>query len=127
MVSGWLDDELIGYAFGSPRPNSAATWAEVRAGLPDMQTPAEPEPIYIFREFAVHPDHQGKGHGRTIHDELLGARPEPLAHLLVRVENDRARNAYISWGWRKIGTVRPFPEAPVMEAMVVELPLRGTG
>jgi ribosomal protein S18 acetylase RimI-like enzyme len=125
MVSGWLGDELIGYAFGSPRDNAAATWEAVRAAPPDIPIPDEPGPIYIFREFAVHPDHQGRGHGRRIHDELLAARPEPLAHLLVRVENDRARRAYTSWGWRDIGSQQPFPDAPVMIAMVVELRRRG--
>jgi hypothetical protein len=36
-VSGWLADEMIGYAFGSPRDNAAATWQHVKNGLPDFQ------------------------------------------------------------------------------------------
>jgi GNAT superfamily N-acetyltransferase len=122
-VGAWLADELIGYAFGSPRDNAAATWAEVAAALPDIPVSGQDEPIYIFREFAVHPDHQGKGYGRIIHDDLLAPRPERLAHLLVRLDNDRARSAYLSWGWRKIGTSQPFPDAPIMDAMVRTLPL----
>jgi ribosomal protein S18 acetylase RimI-like enzyme len=123
MVSGWLDDELIGYAFGSPGGDAAATWAAVNTALPDIPVPDEPEPIYIFREFAVHPDHQGRGYGRRIHDELLMKRSEPLAHLLVRTDNDQARGAYTSWGWRRIGSRQPFPDSPVLDAMVIQLPL----
>ncbi|MCW2493851.1 MAG: hypothetical protein JWN47_3215 [Frankiales bacterium] len=61
MVSGWLDDELIGYAFGSPGGDTAATWAAVNTALPDVPVPDEPEPIYLFREFAVHPTTRGEG------------------------------------------------------------------
>jgi hypothetical protein len=33
-----------------------------------------------------------------------------------------ARRAYLSWGWRKIGELRPFDDAPVYDAMVRRLP-----
>jgi ribosomal protein S18 acetylase RimI-like enzyme len=75
------------------------------------------EPVYIFREFAVSPDHQGKGYGRRIHDELLGDRPERLACLYVRVDNVQATGAYLSWGWQKIGSEQPFPDSPVLHMM----------
>lgn len=127
MVSGWLGDEMIGYAFGSPRDDSAANWQQVKAALPDFPTPDTPEPIYIFREFAVHPHHQGQGHGRKLHDELLARRPERLAQLLVRVDNAQARGAYTSWGWRRIGSTQPFPDAPVLDVMVRALPLYAEG
>jgi hypothetical protein len=34
MVSGWLDDELVGYAFGSPGGDTAATWGGGEHGSP---------------------------------------------------------------------------------------------
>lgn len=120
-VTAWLNDELVGYAFGSPRDDSADTWAEIKAAMPDFPAPDEPEPIYIFREFAVHPNHQGRGYGRKLHDHLLGERPERLAHLLVRVDNQRAKAAYTSWGWQRIGSTQPFPDSPMLDAMVREL------
>lgn len=78
------------------------------------------EPVYIFREFAVHPDEQGKGYARAIHDALLSERPEPLAYLLVRLGNP-ARGAYESWGWRAIGQTQPFADSPVMDEMAKPL------
>ena len=122
-VSGWLDDQMIGYAFGSPRDNAAGAWQLVKTALPDFPVPDENEPIYIFREFAVHPEHQGKGYGRQLHDELLRGRPERLARLVVRVDNVQATGAYLSWGWWKIASDQPFPDSPVMHVMVRPLPL----
>jgi ribosomal protein S18 acetylase RimI-like enzyme len=123
MVSGWLNDQMIGYAFGSPRDNAASTWQAVRAVLADVPVFDENEPVYVFREFAVHPDHQGKGYGRQIHDELLRGRQERLARLAVRVDNVQAIGTYLSWSWRKIASERPFPDAPMMAIFVRTLPL----
>jgi hypothetical protein len=61
MVSGWLDDELIGYAFGSPGGDTAATWAAVDTALPDIPVPDEPEPIYLFASSPCTPTTRGEG------------------------------------------------------------------
>jgi GNAT superfamily N-acetyltransferase len=123
MAAGWIDGEMIGFAFGSVRDNDASTWADVAKMLPDLPVPDGSASIYIFREFAVQPARQGKGYGHRLHDALLHSRPEPLAHLLVRTNNEAARRGYLKWGWRKISQLRPFPDAPLMEAMVLPLPL----
>jgi GNAT superfamily N-acetyltransferase len=120
-VTGWLNDVMVGYAFGSPRDKTQDIWDEVRAALPDVPIPEQPEPVYIFRELAVDPPWQRRGFGRVLHDALLEDRPERLAHLLVRLDNVAARSAYLSWGWRKISEIQPFPHAPVMDAMVLRL------
>ncbi|GIG57159.1 hypothetical protein Lfu02_15310 [Longispora fulva] len=122
LVAGWRDGTLVGYAFGSPRDRDLADlWAEIRdANLP-VEFPASHGPVYIFREFAVHPDHQKRGYGKQIHDELLRTRPEAAANLLVRPDNP-ARAAYTRWGWLQFGTKQPFSDSPVMDNMVKPLP-----
>jgi GNAT superfamily N-acetyltransferase len=122
LVAAWLDETMIGYAFGSPKDNPASTWEMTRRELPEVPFPGDSTPVYIFREFAVHPGHQRKGYGRMIHDALLKNRPEPLAHLLVRADNP-AKDIYQHWGWRAIGKVQPFADSPTMDAMVLRLPL----
>lgn len=125
LVAGWLGDELAGYAFGSPLV-STSIWEDVRRGLPDLELPTAPEPLYIFREFAVHPKRQRQGYGRALHDALLATRPERLAYLCVRPDNP-AQQAYQRWGWRKTGKLKPFAGSPVFDVLTraVVLPKNG--
>jgi GNAT superfamily N-acetyltransferase len=123
LVVGRIDGKLVGYVFGSPRDNSADVWERVAKELPDIPAPDKPEPIFIFREFQVHPDYQRRGYGRRLHDTLFSTRPEKLAHLLVRKDNMPARAAYFLWGWRKLGEQQPFPDAPTFDELVRGLPL----
>ena len=123
LVVAWQDDTMIGYAFGSPKDNSADIWEMTAHTLPEVTAPPTPTPIYFFREFAVSPEYQGKDYGRLLHDTLLNTRPERLAHLLVRQDNS-AKQAYLHWGWHTVGQVQPFPDAPVMDAMVKILDYR---
>jgi GNAT superfamily N-acetyltransferase len=122
LVAVWQDGTMAGYAFGSPKDNSSDIWEMVKLSLPEIPVPQEPVPIYFFREFAVHPSYQGKGYGHKIHDALLKTRLEPLAHLLVRMDNP-AKASYAHWGWQVAGKVQPFADSPVMDAMVRVLPL----
>jgi hypothetical protein len=32
-----------------------------------------------------------------------------------------AQAAYARWGWRKAGEVKPFPDAPLYDAMILPL------
>jgi GNAT superfamily N-acetyltransferase len=122
LVAAWEEDTMVGYAFGSPKDNSADVWQMVERALPEIPIPDPPEPIYFFREFAVDPKQQGKGYGRRLHDALLKTRPESLAHLLVRPDNP-AEATYLHWGWQMVGQVQPFSDAPALHAMVRVLPV----
>ncbi|MBB2940629.1 GNAT superfamily N-acetyltransferase [Actinoplanes lutulentus] len=118
LVTAWIGADCIGYAFGSPRDGDSELWAQLQAFFPDVEASG---PIYIFREFAVAPTHQRHGHGTRIHDELLRGRPEQIAHLLVRGDNEPAQAAYRRWGWTHIGTKRPFENSPTFDAMALDL------
>jgi predicted GNAT family acetyltransferase len=65
----------------------------------------------------IHPAWRGRGYSHTLHDELLANRPEQRATLLVRPDNEPARSAYLRWGWTLIGTIQPFPDSPVFDAL----------
>ncbi|WP_039799646.1 GNAT family N-acetyltransferase [Nocardia araoensis] len=116
LVAGRIGGRMIGYAFGTPYSRPQAVWKKAIRVYPQSAPETEGAPVYIFREFAVHPDYQGQGFARTIHDALLTRRPEPLAYLLVRVGNP-ARAAYEAWGWRVIGQDQPFADSPIMDEM----------
>jgi ribosomal protein S18 acetylase RimI-like enzyme len=120
LVTGWDSGEIAGYAFGSPN-DSEKLWPGIHQVFPHLQPSG---PVYIFREFAVRPNHQRRGYGGQIHDELLRSRQEPAAHLLLRKDNDSARAAYRSWGWMPAGEVRPFEDSQTFDAMVLDLTIR---
>ncbi|MEV6323473.1 GNAT family N-acetyltransferase [Nocardia sp. NPDC051787] len=79
LVAGRIDGRMIGYAFGTPYGRPEAVWHKALRIYPELHPVSTDAPVYIFREFAVHPDHRGQGFARMIHDALLSERPEPLA------------------------------------------------
>jgi ribosomal protein S18 acetylase RimI-like enzyme len=103
LVAAWAGDRLIGAAFGFSRPAKQQ---------------------FQFCELLVTPDFQRQGIAKRLHDELLRARPEPQAVLLVRKDNTKAQAAYKKWGWTKIGDVQPTPEAPNFDELQLPLPIR---
>ena len=123
LVVGRVVDEVVGYALGSPRDQHGALWADLRSTYPEWGVPVDPLPMYMFREFAVHPAHQRKGVGRRLHNALLAHRPEPAAEFLVRKANAPAQAAYRSWGWVQLGDKQPFADSPVFDRLVFKLPI----
>ncbi|MFI6168881.1 GNAT family N-acetyltransferase [Nocardia sp. NPDC051052] len=120
LVAGWCDGQMAGYAFGTSYRRPKEVRAKAVQVFPELAAETADAPVYIFREFSVHPDHQGQGYARIIHDALLSERPERLAYLLVRVENP-AKSIYESWGWQAIGQAQPFADSPVMDEMAKRL------
>jgi ribosomal protein S18 acetylase RimI-like enzyme len=108
LVAAWNAGVVVGYAFGSPRDDHGAIWDDLRSTYPDWDLSADSVPMYMFREFAAHPDHQRRGVGRQLHDALVDPRPEPVAELLVRKDNVPAQAAYRSWGWVQLAQARIF-------------------
>ncbi|MBF6170061.1 GNAT family N-acetyltransferase [Nocardia blacklockiae] len=124
LVTGRVDGALIGYAFGTPYRRPEEVWDKATHAFPALGRAAS-GPVYIFREFAVHPMAQGRGYARRIHDALLSERPEPLAYLLVRVGNP-AREVYESWGWCLIGQTQSFADSPVMDELARPRTINGS-
>jgi ribosomal protein S18 acetylase RimI-like enzyme len=116
----------VGQAWGWPLDEGAANgwWA----GLLD-----EPEPgftrenghrTFALSEIMVRQAATGQGIAHALHDELLGARTEERATLLVRPTNENAYQAYLRWGWRKTARLRPaWPDAPVFDVLILQLPI----
>jgi ribosomal protein S18 acetylase RimI-like enzyme len=117
LVTGHAGGELVGYAFGGTLPDKTRWWTGLRDAKDPDVTRETGRRTFGFRELLVRKRYQGHGIGRRLHDEMLADRPEERATLLVRVDNP-ARELYLRWGWTVVGTVQPFPDAPIMEAMV---------
>ncbi|WP_030175223.1 GNAT family N-acetyltransferase [Spirillospora albida] len=124
MVVAYDGDVAVGQAWGWPLGKNAAWWR----GLVE-----EPEPgfttetgsrTFALSEIMVRQDRTGRGIAHALHDELLAARSEDRATLLVEAENERAYRAYVSWGWTRVGQLQPgWPSAPLFDVLIRQLPL----
>jgi ribosomal protein S18 acetylase RimI-like enzyme len=122
MVVAEIGGEPVGQAFGYALPAAARWWRGLTTQVDPATIAESGHRTFALCELMVHPDWQRHGVARSLHDELLHHRPEERATLLVAEENTAARHAYASWGWQKVGKLRPYPDAPHYDALV--LPLR---
>jgi ribosomal protein S18 acetylase RimI-like enzyme len=124
MVVGRVDGAMAGFALGYRLPAGSRWWEHLRGDHQgdDGFTTEDGSRTFAFNELMVSPDWRKHGFGRALHDALLADRPEPRATLFVRPDNEPARSAYPRWGWRLVGTVQPFPDSPVFDAMVRQPP-----
>ncbi len=114
--------EAIGQAWGWPLTEQTGWWSGLLS---------EPEPgftredgcrTFALSEIMVVREWTSRGIGRALHDELLLARPEARATLLVEPDNERAYKAYRKWGWRRVSQLRPsWPDAPTFDVLILDL------
>jgi ribosomal protein S18 acetylase RimI-like enzyme len=125
LVAAYDGSTPVGLAFGFALPVNARWWEGLTTPVHDGFTDETGERTFALNELMVVPARQGQGVAHALHDDLLGGRREERATLLVREDNTSAQQAYARWGWRKVGKLRPYPDAPHFDAMVLPLPLDG--
>ncbi|MEU7633694.1 GNAT family N-acetyltransferase [Nocardia sp. NPDC049220] len=129
LVIARFDGEPCGQAWGWPLTARTGWWVglHLEAGDPATFTAESGSRTFAFSELMVRKQFTRKGIARALHDELLAARPEQRATLLVDPENQRAYGNYRRWGWHRVGTLRPdWPDAPQFDVLLRDLPLGGT-
>ncbi|MEW1548239.1 GNAT family N-acetyltransferase [Streptomyces tsukubensis] len=111
--------EAIGFAYGAPAVPGREWWRDHLHQVPERNR------TFSFSELAVSPQWRKRGVAELLSRTLLGCRAEDLAVLSVDVEHPRVQALYESWGFRKIGENRPFPDSPQFAVMLAVLPLPG--
>lgn len=121
LVLAYRGAQPAGIAFGYTLPRDARWWD----GLITPVTPGQVEETgartFAVNEIMVHPVYQRQGVARALHAELMAGRDEERATLLVRQDNESAQAAYARWGYTSIGQLQPFPDAPLYDALVLQL------
>jgi GNAT superfamily N-acetyltransferase len=115
--------EPIGQVFGYPLPTGARWWQGLASDVPEGFTDEDGRRTFALTELMVRPDRQRQGIARTLHDALMNSRSERRATLLVRADNTAARTAYTNWGWHTAAKLQPFPDSPVYDALILNLPI----
>jgi GNAT superfamily N-acetyltransferase len=122
LVAAIIGGEVAGQAFGYALPANARWWDGLTTAAQPGFTEETGTRTFALCELMVSPAWQARGVAHALHDEILGHRPEERATLLVRENNAVAQRAYAKWGWFKAGKLRPYPDAPHYDALL--LPLR---
>ena len=114
---------LVGYAAGMPLRPSTSWWRDLTTRLPDEVTAEYPGRTFALTELLVRASWRRQGIAQTLHDLILGNRPEQRATLTVPVAATPAQNAFRKWGWRKVARTRdPRPGSPASDLLVTTLP-----
>ncbi|AZS72253.1 GNAT family N-acetyltransferase [Streptomyces lydicus] len=115
-VIAYAGDAAVGYAYANTVEPDDRWWARMATPVPGLYTAA---PAVAVKEIGVTTPWRGKGVARLIHDELLAARSEPYATLMVNpaAGEGKVQRLYAGWGYTVIGEVQPSPESPVLACM----------
>jgi GNAT superfamily N-acetyltransferase len=129
LVLARSGEQIIGFAFGYMLPPDTRWWAGALTPLPDDITNEHPGRTFAVIELSVIRPFRGRGIARELHARLLAGVTAKRVTLCVRPEPEAApaRTAYASWGYIKVGQIRPGPELPVYDAMIRPLPFKVPG
>jgi ribosomal protein S18 acetylase RimI-like enzyme len=125
VVGAHLDGRIVGYIYGFPLPADTSWWRGLLTPVARELLEETGDRTFAISELVVRPAWQGRGIGRALHDDILRSRGESRATLLVEQDNEIAKTAYYKWGWRHFGQLQPhWPGAPVLDALMLQLPLK---
>lgn len=121
LVTGRVQNELVGFTLGSVLPTDTAWWRGFMGNPgPDLVRETGSRTFGI-NELQVRPAWRRRGYAKAMSNELLEGLPVERVALLVRAENMAAYNAYVSWDFHVVGQMQPFDDSPLYEAMIKEL------
>lgn len=122
LVVTYQGGEAIGQAWGWPLTGRSRWWEGLLSEPESGFAHEDGRRTFALSEIMVSQKWAGKGVAHTLHDNLLSARTESRATLLVEPENTRAYRAYVRWGWRKIAQLRPgWDNAPLFDVLILTL------
>jgi ribosomal protein S18 acetylase RimI-like enzyme len=121
IVVADIEGRPVGQAFGYTLPQKPRWWDGLTTLVSPELITETGNRTFALCELMVHPEFQRHGIARSLHDELLYKRAEERATLLVRADNTAAQSAYAKWGWTKMATLRPYPDAPNYDALILAL------
>lgn len=124
QVVVFVHGEPVAQAFGYTLPTGARWWNNFTPDVDEEDLTVETgDRTFALNELMCVPEFEGHGLAYAAHTELMRSRPESRATLLVDPDNQRAKALYERLGYRKVGKLKPFPDSPNFDAMILPLPL----
>lgn len=118
---GYERGQPVGYAFGRTLPTGTRWWNGLRTPVDASLLEETGGRTFALSELMVVEKLRGTGAAKELHDALLDGRPEERVTLLVEYDHPRVRARYEEWGYRTLGELQPFEDAPLYGAMVLDL------
>ncbi|EPD94715.1 GNAT family N-acetyltransferase [Streptomyces albus] len=115
-------DEPVGMAYGYPPAADTRWWEGMSEPVSDAMRHEDGRRTFGLMELAVRQRRRGQGVARRLHAALLDGPGTERVLLNVRPDSAAAVAAYRSWGYRKVGSTRPWPGAVVHDVMLLRLP-----
>jgi GNAT superfamily N-acetyltransferase len=116
-------DYLVGFAAGMPLRPSASWWKDLTTPLPGEVTTEHPGRTFALTELLVRASWRRQGIAGSLHDLILGGRPEERATMVVPPGATAAQQALREWGWSRIARTRgPDHSSPVLDVLIIGLP-----
>ncbi|WP_159623720.1 GNAT family N-acetyltransferase [Ruania rhizosphaerae] len=109
-------DDLLGFGF-AVRLTETARWLSRATLQPKAFAQLAAAPTLWLRELQVHPNHQGRGLGRSLHDRLVAGGAEEAVVLTVIPGNEPARSAYDRWGYELLGQTSHSYDSPMYDVL----------
>ncbi|MFN2321654.1 MAG: N-acetyltransferase family protein [Trueperaceae bacterium] len=112
-AGAWVDDVLVGFAYGHAATPGLPWVDAVRAQLaPPTRTKWCTDP-FLLCELAVVPAHRGLGLGSALHDAVIDGAPHATA-LLTTLDDRSTAGAllYARRGWRRLSAPYVAPGYP---------------
>src|SRR4051794_4951476 len=103
LVTARIDGELVGFIYGCTLGPDTKWWDRQLVPLPAEFTHETGRRTIAVFELIVRPDFRRRGIASRLQSELFRGRSEQRGALSVYPDNDVAKKAYESWGWRKVG------------------------
>ncbi|MEV7884932.1 GNAT family N-acetyltransferase [Streptomyces sp. NPDC002817] len=127
---------LVGCAYGFRMARTGTWWSGLRGELPeDIEELTVSGRMFLLAELMVLPAHRLTGIATRLGERLLARLEADLVVAAVErtgdgSESDAAADALRSWGWSKLGELRPraahdgFGPAPMARDVWIRRPLR---
>ncbi|MBD0711160.1 MULTISPECIES: GNAT family N-acetyltransferase [unclassified Streptomyces] len=114
-VVGYDGDEPVGFAYGAPATAGREWWRE------HLAEPPADDSTFSVSELMVRHRWRKTGTAERLHAALLADRPEALAVLLVDPDHPKVQSLYETWGYRRVGSRRPFADSPTFAVMLRDI------